>query len=83
MTRPKWTVAIVLMSFALTWGCSSQSTKEIRLGVNAELTGSKPTVGDSCQKAAELLAAQVNQAGGLKVGDQQFPIKLIVEDNED
>src|SRR4030042_6726961 len=83
MIRPKWTVAILLMSFGLTWGCSSQDTKEIRLGVNAELTGSKPTVGDSCQKAAELLAAQVNQAGGLKVGDQKLPIKLIVEDNED
>ncbi|MDP1761111.1 MAG: ABC transporter substrate-binding protein, partial [Deltaproteobacteria bacterium] len=83
MIRPKWTVAILLMSLGLTWGCSSQDTKEIRIGVNAELTGSKPTVGDSCQKAAELLAAQVNQAGGLKVGDQQLPIKLIVEDNED
>jgi branched-chain amino acid transport system substrate-binding protein len=71
------------MSFTLTWGCSSQDTKEIRVGVNAELTGSKPTVGDSCRKAAELLAAQVNQAGGLKVGNQQLPIKLIVEDNED
>jgi len=83
MIRPKWTAAVLLMSFGLTWGCSSQDTKEIRLGVNAELTGSKPTVGDSCQKAAELLAAQVNQAGGLKVGNQQLPLKLIVEDNED
>ena len=74
MIRSKWTVAILLMSLALTWGCSSQDTKEIRIGVNAELTGSKPTVGDSCRKAAELLAAQVNQAGGLKVGNQQLPI---------
>ena len=30
MIRPKWTVAILLMSFGLTWGCSSQDTKEIR-----------------------------------------------------
>jgi branched-chain amino acid transport system substrate-binding protein len=53
------------------------------VGVNAELTGSKPTVGDSCKNAAELLAAQINQAGGLKVGDKQYQIKLFVEDNED
>ena len=83
MIRSKWTVAILLMSFGLTWGCSSQDTKEIRLGVNAELTGSKPTVGDSCKKAMELLAAQVNQDGGLKVGDKKIPLKLYVEDNED
>ena len=83
MIRYTWTVAILLMSLGLTWGCGSQETKEIRVGVNAELTGSKPTVGDSCQKAAELLAAQVNQAGGLTVGDRKYPIKLFIEDNED
>ncbi len=65
------------MSLGLTWGCGSQETKEIRVGVNAELTGSKPTVGDSCQKAVELLAAQVNQAGGLKVGDQKYPHQAV------
>ncbi len=83
MIRKQWTVAILLISLGLIWGCGSKEAKEIRVGVNAELTGSKPTVGDSCQKAAALLAAQVNQAGGLKVGDKQVPIKLFIEDNED
>ncbi|MGO8762923.1 MAG: ABC transporter substrate-binding protein [Desulfobaccales bacterium] len=83
MIRYRWTAAILLMSLGLTWGCGSQETKEIRIGVNAELTGSKPTVGDSCQKAVELLVAQENQAGGLTVGDRKYPIKLFIEDNED
>jgi branched-chain amino acid transport system substrate-binding protein len=83
MIRYRWTAAILVMSLGLTWGCGSQETKEIRIGVNAELTGSKPTVGDSCQKAVELLVAQVNQAGGLTVGDRKYPIKLFIEDNED
>jgi branched-chain amino acid transport system substrate-binding protein len=83
MTRYTWTAAILLLSLGLIWGCGSKESKEIRVGVNAELTGSKPTVGDSCKKAAELLAAQVNQAGGLKVGDKQFPLMLFIEDNED
>jgi len=61
----------------------AHSDADIRLGVNAELTGSKPTVGDSCKKAAELIAAQVNQAGGLKVGDKKLQVKLFIEDNED
>jgi branched-chain amino acid transport system substrate-binding protein len=83
MHRHKWNVAICLIGLALTWGCASKGAKDIRIGVNAELTGSKPVVGDSCQKAMELLAAQVNKAGGLKVGDKAVAIKLFIEDNED
>jgi branched-chain amino acid transport system substrate-binding protein len=83
MIRKLGTVAILLICLGLIWGCGSKETKEIRVGVNAELTGSKPVVGDSCRKAAELRAAQVNQAGGLQVGDKKYPIKLYIEDNED
>ena len=64
-------------------GCGGAPGDEIRIGVNAELTGSKPTVGDSCKKAMELLASQVNAAGGLKLGDKKYRLKLLVEDNED
>jgi branched-chain amino acid transport system substrate-binding protein len=64
-------------------GCAKQDTNEVRLGVNAELTGSKPAVGASCKNAAELLAAQVNQAGGLKLGGKAYKVTLFVEDNED
>jgi branched-chain amino acid transport system substrate-binding protein len=83
MNRHKWTVAILSIGLALTCSCGSKEAKGIRVGVNAELTGSKPVVGDSCKKAVELLAAQVNKAGGLKVGDKSVAIKLFIEDNED
>jgi branched-chain amino acid transport system substrate-binding protein len=78
----KWAV-IVLAVIGLVGGCGPAQQDEIRLGVNAELTGSKPTVGDSCKKAAELLAAQVNKDWGVKVGDKKYLIKLFIEDNED
>jgi branched-chain amino acid transport system substrate-binding protein len=61
----------------------AQAEQEVRVGINAELTGSKPTVGDSCKKAAELMVSQINQTGGLQVGDKKIPVKLIIEDNED
>jgi branched-chain amino acid transport system substrate-binding protein len=83
MMRHTWTAAIWLICFSLIWGCGSQESKDIKIGVNAELTGSKPTVGASCKNAMELLVAQVNQAGGLKVGDKKYPLKLFIEDNED
>ena len=82
MSRYPW--PLIILTLVLCWaGCRPAPENEIRLGVNAELTGSKPTVGDSCKKAVELLAAQVNQEGGLKLGDKKYLIRLFVEDNED
>jgi branched-chain amino acid transport system substrate-binding protein len=81
----KRALVILLAGSCLLWGCGpgAKDKDKIRIGVNAELTGSKPTVGDSCTKAMELLTQQVNQTGGLKVGDRQYPLKLYIEDNED
>jgi branched-chain amino acid transport system substrate-binding protein len=76
-------LVILMAGICALWGCGPGAQDEIRIGVNAELTGSKPTVGDSCKKAMELLAQQVNQAGGLQVVDKKYPIKLYIEDNED
>jgi branched-chain amino acid transport system substrate-binding protein len=83
MIRHKWPVIVLSLVLLLAVGCGRAPENEIRIGVNAELTGSKPTVGDSCKKAMELLAGQVNAGGGLKLGDQKYLIKLFVEDNED
>jgi branched-chain amino acid transport system substrate-binding protein len=83
MKWPRLMVLLCLLGAMLAGGCSRAPGNEIRLGVNAELTGSKPMVGASCKKAMELLAAQVNAAGGLKVGDKSYHLKLFVEDNGD
>ena len=82
MHRPTW-ARLILGLLLVFGGCAPAPQDEIRLGVNAELTGSKPTVGDSCKKAAELLAAQVNQEGGVALGNKKFPLRLFIEDNED
>lgn len=83
MNRPSWMMLIVCIGSLILFGCAPKETDNIRVGVNAEITGSKPTVGDSCKNAAELLAAQVNAAGGLKVGDKNRKVTLFIEDNED
>ncbi len=83
MSIHRCAVVILVAGVLLAAGCGSGAKDEIRLGVNAELTGSKPTVGDSCRKAAELLAAEVNQQGGLQVKNKPYPVKLFIEDNED
>lgn len=83
MRRYLWPYIILTLVAWLAGGCGRGPKNEIRLGVNAELTGSKPMVGEACKKAAELLAAQVNQKGGVQVGNKKYPIHLFVEDNED
>jgi branched-chain amino acid transport system substrate-binding protein len=83
MQWPRLMAVLCLLGAVLAGGCGRAPGNEIRIGVNAELTGSKPMVGASCKRAMEFLAAQVNQAGGLKLGDKQYAIKLFVEDNGD
>jgi len=55
----------------------------LKVGLNAELTGTIPVVGQSCKNAAEFAIKEVNAAGGLDVGGQKVPVELSVEDNED
>lgn len=83
MNWPTWIVLTVLTCLLTFGGCAPKETNDIRIGVNAEITGSKPTVGDSCKNAAQLLVTQVNADGGLKVGDKKWPVTLFIEDNED
>jgi branched-chain amino acid transport system substrate-binding protein len=83
MVWKKGLVFALACAACLSWACQALAADDIRIGVNAELTGPKPTVGDSCKKAAELLVAQVNAAGGVKLGDKTFRLVLYVEDNED
>lgn len=61
--------------------CGEKDDSSIRVGVIAELTGDMPAVGESCKKAAELAVKEINDAGGLKLGDKQYKVKLFVEDN--
>lgn len=72
---------LCLLPFALV-SCQS-GPPTVNIGVNTELTGSIPVVGQSCRNAAELAVKEVNDAGGLQVGDKKYQVKLSVEDNED
>ncbi|MDR5695837.1 MAG: ABC transporter substrate-binding protein [Armatimonadota bacterium] len=72
----------VLLAIVLT-ACAPRAPTEIKIGLNAELTGSIPVVGASCKNAAEMAVEEVNAAGGLEVGGKKYKVTLLVEDNED
>ncbi len=74
----------VLLVLALALGaCGPSAPQTIKIGVNAELTGGIPVVGESCKNAAQLAVKEVNDAGGLEVGGKKYKIELVIEDNED
>jgi branched-chain amino acid transport system substrate-binding protein len=82
-TRRLWIVALVL-AFCLPISCGGGGKVEpIKIGVIAPITGSIPAVGGSTVNAANLAVQEVNDAGGLTVGNRQVPVELVIEDNED
>lgn len=80
--------AIGLLLAGIAIGCTQQLTpptqpNEIRLGVIASLTGDATASGQSTIRAAELAAQEINDKGGLSVGDRRYKIVLKIEDDQD
>lgn len=75
-------LAVMLLGLLLA-ACQPAAPATIKIGLNAELTGGIPVVGESCKNAAELAVKEVNDAGGLEVGGKKYKIELVIEDNED
>ncbi|HOC61004.1 MAG: ABC transporter substrate-binding protein [Syntrophaceae bacterium] len=73
-------ILLVICSLGLC-SCGKEDSSQIKVGVIAELTGDIPAVGASCKNAAEMAAAEINDAGGILLGDKKYKVKLIIEDN--
>lgn len=73
---------VLILALAALAACSGAADEPIRVGLNAELTGSIPKVGEHSREAAEMFVEQINEAGGLAVGGQQRQLELVVVDNE-
>lgn len=70
---------LIIFSLGI-FGCGDDSSK-IKIGVIAELTGDIPAVGTSCKNAAEMAVKEINDAGGIQLGEKKYQVKLIIEDN--
>jgi branched-chain amino acid transport system substrate-binding protein len=73
--------AILFLSASLFISCSKTDSDTIRIGVIAELTGDIPAVGASCKNAAEMAVQEINDAGGIQLGDKKYRVELAIEDN--
>lgn len=58
------------------------SGNELKIGVSAPLTGDISALGQSTKNAILLAQDEVNEGGGIKVGEKTRKVKFIVEDDE-
>jgi branched-chain amino acid transport system substrate-binding protein len=75
-------IVLMVVGMVLT-ACQPAAPTTIKIGLNVEMTGTIPVVGESSKNAAELAVKEINDAGGLDVGGTKYTIELLVEDNED
>lgn len=79
----KRTIATALFSCsALLFAGSVLAADTIKIGYNIPMTGDIPKVGESSKLSAEMLKADINDAGGLEVGGKKYMLEFIYEDNE-
>jgi branched-chain amino acid transport system substrate-binding protein len=72
---------VLCMVMIIFLSACSEKSNTVKIGVNAEMTGDMPAVGESCKKAAEMAVKEVNDAGGIDIGGQKYKVDLFVEDN--
>src|SRR5215207_287407 len=83
MKRLSHFVLVAMLLGMVLSACQPPAPTTIKIGLNVELTGTIPVVGESSKNAAELAIKEINDAGGLDVGGTKYTIELLVEDNED
>jgi branched-chain amino acid transport system substrate-binding protein len=72
---------LVCSAFLLA-GCGEDKAQTIKIGFNLPLTGDIPEVGEGSKNAAEMYLKDINDAGGLEVGGQKYPLEFVYMDNE-
>ena len=72
-------ILVVIMAFSFSGWAHSET---IKIGINAELTGDIPKVGEGTKFAAQMWLEDVKAAGGLAVGKKKYTVELVLEDNE-
>jgi branched-chain amino acid transport system substrate-binding protein len=81
MRRIGASLAGCLLAVSL-FGPVGSSAAEITLGASVQLTGPLANTGRYYKDAYEFAVDQINQKGGVKVGDQQSKLALKIYDNQ-
>ncbi len=61
-------------------GGGGEASDTFKVGAVLELSGASATGGQIAQRGYQLWADTVNKAGGIKIGDKQYKVDLVVQD---
>jgi len=77
-------ITVMLILLVSLTACSNSDVEEtLSIGLIAPITGEAARVGESTVTAAHLAVNEVNAAGGIKVGNKTYRVRLLIEDNQD
>ena len=71
--------SLLLIAVFLLSACGGAAAPSIKIGINAPLTGDIPKVGEGTKFAAEMW---LEENATLTVGGTEYPVELVIEDNE-
>src|SRR5690606_19248617 len=60
---------------------SDDSPEAIKIGLNLELTGTLPDVGEQGRNAAEMFVESINENGGIEIDGKIYEIETVIKDN--
>jgi branched-chain amino acid transport system substrate-binding protein len=72
--------ALLIFTAMVLSACGGAATPTIKIGINAPLTGDIPKVGEGTKFAAEMWLADIGNQ--IEVGGKNYPVELVIEDNE-
>lgn len=79
----KWILVTgLLLAISLYGSGMGLAAEAIKIGFNIPMTGDIPKVGEGSKYAGEMLKERINKAGGLKVGNKNYRLEFIYQDNE-
>lgn len=88
LVRPRYFFSLWIVVAMLLAGCQAITStgtggggNTIKIGLNLELTGNIPKVGEHSRVAAEMFVEEFNAAGGLDLNGTAYTLELVVEDN--
>ena len=75
---------MILTTLFLSFGLLStvQAEEVVKIGLNLPLSGARAATGVSSRAGAELIKDQINDSGGLKIGEKRYKIEYVYADNE-
>jgi branched-chain amino acid transport system substrate-binding protein len=71
---------LLLITIILLGACAPAAPESIKIGINAELTGDIPKVGEGTKYSAEMWLEEIG--GKINVGGKDYTVELAIEDNE-